>query len=166
MLKNIVLPLDGSELSEQAIPYAQQIIGNAGQINLLTVVDVPSFPSHTIYPVPIAVPEPDYMTVVDDMIANARDYIDNLAKRLQSQGYNVKTVVKSGDPAVGILEVAQNEEADAIVMSTHGRSGMSKWLFGSVTQKILSAMPCPVFVIPGVREQTHLDEKVTETVEN
>ena len=56
--------------------------------------------------------------------------------------------VHVGEPANVIVETAERLKVDAIVMSTHGRSGLSRWLFGSVTNKVLSANVCPVYVIP------------------
>lgn len=152
MLATILVSLDGSELAEQALPYAQQVVDRSGEIVLLSVVDLPDFPIYSVYPIPVATPEPDYNSIVNDMLANARDYLENLANNLRLSGYRVKTVVKCGDPATCILEEAQERSVDAIVMSTHGRSGLSKWLFGSVTQKVLGIMPCPVIVVPGRKQ--------------
>jgi nucleotide-binding universal stress UspA family protein len=164
MLSTVLVSLDGSELAERALPYAQQVVDKTGEIILLSVVDLPDFPIYTVYPIPIATPEPDYNTIVNDMLANARKYIDHLADNLRLSGYSVKTVVKAGEPAACIIEEAQERKVDAIVMSTHGRSGFSKWLFGSVTQKVLSIMPCPVVVVPGAKttEQTTETEETVE----
>lgn len=165
MLSTILVSLDGSELAELAIPYARQVVDKNGEIILLSVVDLPDFPIYSIYPIPISTPEPDYNTIVTDMLANARDYLDNLANNLRLSGYRVKTVVKSGEPATSIIEEAQDRSVDAIVMSTHGRSGLSKWLFGSVTQKVLSIMPCPVIVVPGRKQAAQKAEVVEEVTE-
>ena len=73
-------------------------------------------------------------------------------------------MVEAGDPATVIVETAQKLHVDAIVMSTHGRSGLSRWLFGSVTQKVLAASCCPVFVIPAkVTEESKTPEAVKKT---
>jgi nucleotide-binding universal stress UspA family protein len=161
MLSQVLVTLDGSQLSERALSYAKQVVDPTGEIILLTVVDVPDYPIYTIYPMPVPAPEPDYTTIVTDMLAIAREYVDGIANNLRLAGYRVKTVVKSGDPATNIIEEAQERKVDAIVISTHGRSGFSKWLFGSVTQKVLGVMPCPVIVIPG---KTKGVEKTTDEV--
>lgn len=160
MLSKIIVPLDGSDLSERALDYARQVISPTGEIVLINVVDVPDFPIYTVYPMPIAAPEPDYSAVITNMLDGSREYVEKIAENLRLSGHRVKTVVESGEPAVKILEQATQLEADAIVMSTHGRSGLSKWLFGSVTQKVLSAMPCPVIVVPGL--QRHVNDPKTE----
>jgi nucleotide-binding universal stress UspA family protein len=162
MLSQVLVTLDGSQLSERALNYARQVVDTTGEITLLTVVDVPDYPIYTVYPMPLPAPEPDYSTIVTDMLTIAREYVDGIANSLRLAGYRVKTVVKSGDPATNIIEVAQERKVDAIVISTHGRSGLSKWLFGSVTQKVLSVMPCPVIVVPG---NTQPVEKTTDEVD-
>jgi nucleotide-binding universal stress UspA family protein len=164
MLSTVLVSLDGSELAERALPYAQQVVDKDGEIILLSVIDLPDFPIYTVYPIPIATPEPDYSTIVNDMLANARDYVDHLANNLRLSGYRVKTIVKCGEAATCIVEEASERSVDAIVMSTHGRSGFSKWLFGSVTQKVLSTMPCPVVVVPG-GQMTQRKEEHNEVME-
>ena len=77
------------------------------------------------------------------------DYLLGHARHLTPKGYEVECVVETGDPAKVITDIADKNKANAIVMTTHGRTGFSRWLFGSVTQKVISAMPCPVMVVPG-----------------
>jgi nucleotide-binding universal stress UspA family protein len=165
MLSQVLVSLDGSELAERAIKYAQQIVAPAGEIILLSVVDIPDFPIYTVYPMTVVSPEPDYSTVVTDLLANSKEYLEGLANNLRLQGLRVKTIVKSGEPATCIIEVAEELKVDMIVMSTHGRSGFSKWLFGSVTQKVLSALPCPVTVVPGTAENPAKTEEKMDTAE-
>jgi len=165
MLSKVLVTLDGSDLAECALPYARQIVDKNGELILLSVIDIPDFPIYTAYPIPIATPEPDYSTIVNDMLDNARDYVDHLANNLRLSGYRVKTIVKSGDPATCIIEEAQKQKVDTIVMSTHGRSGLSKWLFGSVTQKVLSVMPSPVMVISGQNQAGIQSEESVEVTE-
>lgn len=165
MLSRVLVSLDGSELSELALPYAQKVTDKSGEIVLLSVVDLPDFPIYTVYPIPVATPEPDYSSIVNDLLANARDYLENIANQLRLAGYRVKTVVTCGEAATSILEEAVDREVDAIIMSTHGRSGFSKWLFGSVTQKVLNAMPCPVIVVPGKQHILNKQQKADEAVQ-
>ncbi len=165
MLSKILVPLDGSDLSERALEYAKQVISPTGEIILLIVADVPDFPIYTVYPMPIAAPETDYSTVLDDIMSSSREYIEAIANNLRLSGHRVKTLVECGEPAVNIIEKATELDVAAIVMSTHGRSGLSKWLFGSVTQKVLSAMPCPVIVVPGRQAVADTDKEDAEAVE-
>jgi len=159
MLKRILVTLDGSELAEQALKYAQDIVAPDGKLILLSVLDVPNIQVYTLYEVPLVIQEGDYDQFVENLHASSREYMDTLNKRLAESGIAVETVIEPGDPAEVILDQAQKLSVDAIVMSTHGRSGLSRWLFGSVTQKVLNAMPCPVFVVPGlVKEKAEKPE--------
>lgn len=166
MLEHILITVDGSELSEKAIEYGRKLVGEGGQITLLTVVDLPDIATYSLYPVQVSM---DYYN--DAMAAaekGAVDYVDSLAERLRKQGYKVETVVVTGIAADAIVERATSLKVEAIVMSTHGRSGINQWLFGSITQKVLSMMPCPVFVVPGrlVMEQERRATQETEAVTN
>ncbi|MBZ0291595.1 MAG: universal stress protein [Anaerolineae bacterium] len=155
MLKHILLPLDGSELAEKAIEYAMTVISPGNQITLLMVVDPPEQLSYNLYALePTAVGAPvseaaiDYQSVSDEMMRGARAYLDSKSKALQQAGYKVNTLAEYGAPAEVIVETAEKLNVDTIVISTHGRSGLSRWILGSVTSKVISAASCPVYVIP------------------
>jgi len=165
MLSQVLVTLDGSQLAERALPYAKQIVAPTGEIVLLSVVDIPDFPIYTVYPMATINPEPDYSTVVSDLLASSKEYLEGIANNIRLSGIRVKTIVKSGDPATCIIEEAQERNIDMIVICTHGRSGISKWLFGSVTQKVMSAMPCPVVVIPGMGKKANKTETKVDAVE-
>ena len=165
MLSQVLVTLDGSKLSERALEYAKQIVAPTGEIILLSVVDVPDFPIYTVYPMATINPEPDYSTVISDLLLSSKAYLEGIADHMRLAGFRVKTVVKSGDPANCIIEEAQERKIDTIVICTHGRSGISKWLFGSVTQKVLSAMPCPVVVVPGMDKNIEQSEEKVDAVE-
>jgi nucleotide-binding universal stress UspA family protein len=155
MLKHILVPLDGSELAEAAIPYAREIVAPDGKITLLSIMDVPDMQVYTLYEVPMVVQEGNYNRFVESLESSGRDYLERMVQRTSRGTYSVVGDFQAGDPASAIVTRAQELKVDAIVMSTHGRTGISRWLFGSVTQKVLSAMPCPVFVVRGeVREKS------------
>ena len=82
-------------------------------------------------------------------LGQAQTYLDSIEARLTNMKGHVKIVIKFGDPSTQIIELAEADSINAIVMSTHGRTGLSRWLLGSVTQKIVSVAPCPVFIIRG-----------------
>ncbi|MEL6527191.1 MAG: universal stress protein, partial [Chloroflexota bacterium] len=86
---------------------------------------------------------------VDVMNQRMLQYLQRQADNLRRKGYRVDCVVEVGRPAEAINAVAERVSAQAIIMTTHGRTGFSKWLFGSVTQKVIAQMPCPVMVVPG-----------------
>jgi len=143
MLKHILVPLDGSALAEKALDYAVQIIAPKRRITLVCIVEVPDVAS-TMHPLP------SNLMMVENNLASAKDYTDRIANALrQDHLLRVNVIIEVGKPANVITKIAETEFVDAIVISTHGRTGMERFIFGSVTQKILNAMPCPVFVIPG-----------------
>jgi nucleotide-binding universal stress UspA family protein len=155
MLQHILIPLDGSELAEIALEQAQRIIEPGGQITLLLAVDPPeqlAFATHGAHPIAhggmVENPLVDYSAIADNMLSQGKDYLRSRAETLEKAGYRVSTRAEFGFAADLIVEAAEKAQVDAIVMSTHGRSGITRWLLGSVTSKVLSAASCPVFVIP------------------
>lgn len=154
MLKHVMVTLDGSQLAEAALPYAQSILAPGGKLTLISVLDIPENPMYTLYEVPVAMPQDVYNASVANAEKAAREYLSRMAANLKDRAFEVTTELHLGDPAAAIIDQAKTLKVDAIVMSTHGRSGFSRWLFGSITQKVLAAMPCPVFVIPGLKVAT------------
>jgi nucleotide-binding universal stress UspA family protein len=143
MLNHILVPLDGSALAEKALDYAVQIIAPKHRITLLGIVEAPDI-ANTFHPLP------SNLAIIEDSLTSARDYLNRVADSLRKEHQlRVDIDIKVGKPANIITEIAESEFVDAIVMSTHGRTGVERFIFGSVTQKVLSAMPCPVFVVPG-----------------
>ena len=143
MLKHLLVPLDGSKLAEEAIPYAREIIAPDNRITLVYAVEIPEiinnyYPSLTI----------DKEGIKNQQIASANHYLAEMAADLKKEGIYTQFEATIGDPANIIKEAAERLGVDAIVMSSHGRSGIGRFLFGSVTNKILETKVCPVFVIP------------------
>jgi nucleotide-binding universal stress UspA family protein len=160
MLKHILLPLDGSEIAEKAVEHAQKLVNPGGEITLLVAVDAPEYINYSIYgtqPIAPTVVSPqtafDYQALTDEMVAQSNTYLERIAQDLQSSGYKVQRMVELGSAADLIVDTAEKLGVDAIVMSTHGRSGLSRWLLGSVTSKVLGHASCPVYVIPPDRSK-------------
>ena len=143
MFKHILVPLDGSALAEKALDYAVQLVAPKRRITLVSVIEIPDV-ANTFHPLPAN------LSMVEDNLVSARDYLMRVSSELRkNHEVRVNMEIKVGKPADVITELAETEFVDAIVMSTHGRNGFERFIFGSVTQKVLNAMPCPVFVIPG-----------------
>lgn len=153
MLDHVLVPLDESVLAEKALAYAKQITTNGGKITLLSVIDVPEYALTAFYSTGIVAESHNHQVVVDRMIPQTHSYLDSIAKTLREAGFDAKAEAIIGEAAHSIVEKAEGLDVDAIVMSTHGRSGFSRWLFGSVTSKVLSSATCPVFVIPSRKEE-------------
>ena len=147
MLTHVLVPIDGSELAERALEYARQIVdAENGKITLLTAIDVPEYSVVPFYPMPGTY---NLLDMLDqDIVPKTKDYLSKIAETLQKEGYTVNVEAVIGDAADVIVERAKDLNTQAIVMSTHGRSGISRWLLGSVANKVLGSAPCPVFIIP------------------
>jgi nucleotide-binding universal stress UspA family protein len=76
-----------------------------------------------------------------------KEYIINWQKKLQLAKLKCRYLVLEGFVPEAILKAAETEAVDLIVMSTHGRSGLSRWVYGSVAAKVLQAAPCPIFLV-------------------
>lgn len=150
MFKQLLVPLDGSELSEKALPIASQILDLEGILTLLNVVDIPEPSLVVLYDMPVVSAREDTGKLVAAAQKNAQAYLQQIVAKMQlPPTIRINLEVHVGNTTSVIVERAQTLHVDAIVMSTHGRSGLSRWVFGSVTHRVLALMPCPVLVVPG-----------------
>jgi nucleotide-binding universal stress UspA family protein len=155
MLRRIVVALDGSDLAESALPYAENLARLSG--GTLVLVDVvasgetlESFDTENpgVFRPIVTVPSPeDDLLIVREVMTEARDYLDTLARDQVQRGLKVETVVVAGDAAETLIEEATLRHADLIVMSTHGRSGLGRWLYGSVAESVIELTPVPVLLV-------------------
>ena len=164
MLQHVLVPLDGSALAQSALDHALKVLGEGGQITLVTVLEPQEIALSEFYPSTIIPRSNEDENSTYAAIARAQSYLKRVAADMEEElGIAGYTRVEVGDAATVITDIAENLHVDAIVMSTHGRSGLSRWLFGSVTQKVLAAATCPVLVIPAkTREEIKSRELVTE----
>lgn len=148
MLKHVLVPLDGSTLAEKAVSHAKQIVDPQGKITLLSVIDVPEYAISAFYSAGVVPETVNQKTMIDGLIKQTQDYLHGITTSYLGNGLTVNTEIIVGEPASSIIETADKMKVDAVVMSTHGRSGLGRWLFGSVTQKVVGAVHCPVLVVP------------------
>lgn len=152
MMKHILVTLDGSELAETALTVARRLIAPHGTLTLLSVVDIPDMTLYGLYDIPMLSVRDEHQQSLNKAQHYAREYLQRTAKHAHlPEDVTVQIEVFLGDAAAVIVERAQMLRVDAIVMSTHGRTGMNRWLFGSITQRVLGLMPCPVMVVPGLK---------------
>jgi nucleotide-binding universal stress UspA family protein len=151
MFKHILVPLDGSELSEKALSVALQGLDLEGTLTLLNVIDLPDMNPVLLYDMPPIIAMYDNTkTLLPEAQKSALEYLRGAVERMQlPPTIKVNFEAPIGNTASVIAERAKALHVDAIAMSTHGRSGLSRWVFGSVTQRVLGLMPCPVLVVPG-----------------
>ena len=143
MYKRMVVPLDGSEVAEAILPFAEQVAGPLdAEVVLLRVIEPPS-PFEVV--ASAGVVTPDTFTLRD---LDAKTYLSEIERRLSKKGLRIRTrVVLGGLPAEEILAAVQATSADLIAMATHGRGGLGRALFGSVAGAVLRAAAVPVLLI-------------------
>jgi nucleotide-binding universal stress UspA family protein len=171
MFTRILVPLDGSLLSHQALPYARRIARcGGGELLLLHVTPAPvgvaSTPEavaaemgeHVRAPGRPFEPSPaDRMFIADSPrrgdvriereVEFAAQELDRFEAELKSEGFVAHSIVHPGAAAESILDVARAENADLIVMSTHGRGGFGRFLLGSVADKVVRHTDVPVMLV-------------------
>ncbi len=151
MYSKILVPLDGSELSECSLEHIKPAAtgGGTAEVILLRVVEPPNSGEVSAWS------QAGYtVTDVQNRIKkDARDYVSRAAEKLVNQGISARSEMIEGRAAETILDYAEKNGVDLIIISTHGRSGISRWAFGSVADRVVRHSPIPVLVIsaPGCR---------------
>ena len=145
MYKKIMVPLDGSELAECVLPHVEVIAKAAGVRNVLFVRAVE--PLYLPSSGEIGFSEKDIKRIESGSIAVAKNYLDQLVSRLDYGKVNIKTEVLAGKAAESLAEYATKNKVDLIIIATHGRSGVSRWVWGSVADRILHSSCVPVLMV-------------------
>ena len=182
MYRRILVPLDGSKLAEAVLPHVEDIAKgcNTEEVILVSVTEriagrAPiawpreawplsrqAMPPSALTPVgvlPVSdlMPLPrdikDVPVVVGKMLTQAQRYLARIAKRLEKKRIKVRVGVLLGNPAEEITAIRDEVGADLILMASHGRSGVSKWAYGSVADKVLRTSSVPVLLVrvPGAK---------------
>jgi nucleotide-binding universal stress UspA family protein len=145
MYQNILVPLDGSDLAECTLIQVESLVksGFAEKITLLNIVkiDIPWASMEVNNPF-------DINKVREKLMATSRKYLAKVASRLRSKGIKVTTkALEANRPAYTIMDYAQKNGMDLIVMATHGHTGFQKLLLGSVAFGVLHESHVPVLLI-------------------
>jgi nucleotide-binding universal stress UspA family protein len=136
MFNRILVPLDGSRTAEEALPLAEPLFHvESPRIDLLRVI-----------PLEIREGVPIHRGEILQRRDEAREYLDRVAVRLRDRGADVEGAVRLGMPADEILKFAAFTEVDLIVMTTHGRSGVRRWIMGSVAERVMRITEVPMLV--------------------
>jgi len=109
-----------------------------GEVVLLRVVEPPAtWPTESF----------DFYAVQNANVKAANEYLPKVQSQLISEGFNVRLEVSLGKAAETIIEFAQQNAVDIIAIATHGRSGISRWAFGSVADKLVRSSPIPILIV-------------------
>ena len=142
MYNRILVPLDGSPLAEAALGHAESLAQQFGsEVVLLRVV---------VSPYALVAPDlvlAGYDSNHQQYVDQADQYLKGVVGKLAARNIKARVITCEGPVAEAILDRARGNQIDLIVMSTHGRGGVSRWVYGSVADRVLQAAPCPIFLV-------------------
>ncbi|MEJ2066801.1 MAG: universal stress protein [Deltaproteobacteria bacterium] len=139
--KKILVPLDGSETSEAILPEIEKLASAFGSsIALLHIVPPLILPGAMESVI-------QYETVTEALMKDGEAYLRAVEKRLKDKGVTVESRLVQGNEAHLILEHCDRKDIDLLAMTTHGRSGVSRWLLGSVAEKVIRHATKPILLI-------------------
>jgi nucleotide-binding universal stress UspA family protein len=151
MYDKILVPLDGSALAEQVLPYMKPLAkALVASIELLRIIP----------PAGLELADPSSTNPQDQ----ALDYLRSISASLNDLGVSISSIVRQGSPASWIISEAEQEPGTLIAMSTHGRSGVARWLLGSVTDKVLLATTTPLLIVRPSEPPNPVSEVQLKTV--
>ena len=145
MYKKIMVPLDGSDLAECVLPHAEAIAMGCEvkNVTFVRVVEPLHLPSASEW-----VPTPEERERIESgHRSDAQDYLTELVGRLKYDGVDLQSEVIMGKAAESLADYAEKNGVDLIVIATHGRSGVSRWVWGSVADRILRSACVPVLMV-------------------
>jgi nucleotide-binding universal stress UspA family protein len=149
MFSKVLVPLDGSKVGEAALPAIEQLVdklapGTKVEVILIGVI---TLLRHWVVvgeaSAPVSYTE-DELSLIRNRV---EDYLNNTGESLKKKNVDVKTITSTGNAAEEIIKAAEDTGADLIAMSTHGRSGLRRLAFGSITDKVLRHSHIPVLMV-------------------
>jgi nucleotide-binding universal stress UspA family protein len=149
MFSRVLVPLDGSKVGEAALPAIEQLVdklapGTKVEVILIGVI---TLLRHWVVvgeaSAPVSYTEEELHLIKE----RVSDYLAKTGESLRTRKVNVSTIVRTGNAADEILKAAEETKVDLIAMSTHGRSGLRRLAFGSITDKVLQRSPVPVLTV-------------------
>jgi nucleotide-binding universal stress UspA family protein len=150
MYQKILVPLDGSELAECVLPHVEEIASGCrvGSIILVRAVEPLHLPAALEYDVYARKDlQEEWQKAELEERSAAQDYLNRLANRMRKEGRNVQAQVLVGRVAESVADYAAKEGVDLIVMATHGRSGIGRWVWGSTADRLLRSSCVPILMV-------------------
>lgn len=169
MYKKVMVALDGSEFSECALEHAKAIAGGCNVTEFILFRAIEQLSNNEVAALSEArtsfynrgehetrapgmnYSDEDYsnhvLAQMGQMRAEADNYLSGLSSRLSKDGVNARGEVVVGKAAESIMDFSQKNNIDLIIMTTHGRSGISRWAFGSVANKVVNQSTVPVLLV-------------------
>jgi nucleotide-binding universal stress UspA family protein len=151
MYEKILVPLDGSELAEVALPYAEELAGKLGsEVILLHVCESAEAQYHHMH-----------QLYIQKMVAATKRGAKKYLEKPDAEAIKVRSAILDGHPAEQIVDFAEEQGIDLIVIATHGWSGIRRWVMGSVADKVVRATKRPVALIRAKGVHHHVFEEGT-----
>ena len=146
MYKKIMVPLDGSKLAECVFPNVESLVkgGQGGEVVFVRVAESYSFSLTSGEELPKA---EDITRFDAEARAAAEKYVRTVVDKAKSTGVNARGEVLIGRPSVQLAEYANSGGFDLVIIATHGRSGVSRWVLGSVADRLLRAACVPILMV-------------------
>jgi nucleotide-binding universal stress UspA family protein len=144
MYRIIMVPLDGSKLAECVLTHAEAIAKlSKATVELVQVVEPVELPTRG----GLALSVDDLKQVESHSKKDAEIYLDAIIGRFKDAGIKARSKVLTGKAADSLIDYVYKSNFDLIIMATHGRSGISRWIWGSVAERILHSSSIPVLII-------------------
>ena len=145
MYKRILLPLDGSSLAEQAIPHAIAQAKSFQAELILLKAYLPITEKPAIYR--------EAIEKAEELVRmSAKDYLERVGASIRDRGIKVETVVIDGVSHEAIIQFAEEQAVDLIVISSRGQSGFNRWIMGSVADRVIRGTSIPVLMIQAFKQ--------------
>ena len=154
MFNDILVPLDGSEFSERALPMAQDLAQSSeATVHLIHMVsrEHELGAGRGIESVQAAEMEIDMARrLTESQLHRGRNYLEQISSQLRDAGIKIEPefAVKAGEPAQNIIDYVKEHSISLVVMTTHGHGGIRRLLVGSVTDRVIRSCEVPVLVVP------------------
>jgi nucleotide-binding universal stress UspA family protein len=148
MYRKILVPLDGSTLSETVFPHLKAIAGACPdcEVLLFRVCTSPALVADS--PATLTSRWEEYIRQETTYLTQqCQAYLTEIAQKLKAAGLKVTAETRTGRPATEIVEYAQKNQIDLIIMASHGYSGATRWAYGNTANKVLQTSPVPVLLV-------------------
>lgn len=145
MYKKIMVPLDGSDLAETVLPHVEAFIKGFGLTDV-ALVRVLTFDTKSTG-VEGYINSDEMRKIEEESISSALSYLDRVADRLRNEGATLHSEVLVGRVTENLVDYAASKKFDLIIIATHGRSGVTRWVMGSVAERVLRSANTPVLMV-------------------
>jgi nucleotide-binding universal stress UspA family protein len=158
MYTRILIPLDGSKTAEEVLPYARTLANKLKvPVELIGVIDIVEFAVH------ISAEKARYLEkMIEQEERRSMDYLKGIANTFPS--LSVNCIIEKGRAAEAIIDKAGADKGTLITMATHGRSGIDRWVLGSVAEKVLRAANNPLLLVRAAKPTTSQEARVTSVI--